>query len=311
MTTASAPGKIILFGEHAVVYGRPAIAVPVRHVRATAEVQPLEAQPRGVIRIESHQIDLSGWMDALDPNHPIRRIVELTLLEVGASDFPALSVDIRSTIPVAGGLGSGAAVSVAVARALSQQLGKPLPNERVNALAFEIEKIHHGNPSGIDNTVVTYDCPVYFRRGQPVGSFPVGKPLTLLVGDTGLSASTATAVEGVRVRWERDRQTFEAIFDSIGVTVDRAREAIVRGENQRLGPLMDHNQELLEAMGVSAPELRRLVWAAREAGARGAKLSGAGGGGNMLALVDETSVDAVAVALRAAGAVSVFPTVVS
>jgi len=198
-----------------------------------------------------------------------------------------------------------------VARALSQQLGKPLPNERVNALAFEIEKIHHGNPSGIDNTVVTYDCPVYFRRGQPVGSFPVGKPLTLLVGDTGLSASTATAVEGVRVRWERDRQTFEAIFDSIGVTVDRAREAIVRGENQRLGPLMDHNQELLEAMGVSAPELRRLVWAAREAGARGAKLSGAGGGGNMLALVDETSVDAVAVALRAAGAVSVFPTVVS
>jgi len=116
---------------------------------------------------------------------------------------------------------------------------------------------------------------------------------------------------GVRFRWERDRQTFEAIFDSIGVTVERAREAIVQGEIQRLGPLMDHNQELLEAMGASAPELRDLIWAARKAGARGAKLSGAGGGGNMIALVEDTSVDAVAAGLRAAGAVSVFPTVVS
>jgi mevalonate kinase len=311
MTTASAPGKIILFGEHAVVYGRPAIAVPVRHVRAVAQVESVEDQPAGMIWIESRLIGLSTWIDSLAAEDPVRRIVELSLDEVGASTSPALKITIHSTIPVAGGLGSGAAVSVAVARALSQHLGKPLPDDRVSALAFEVEKIHHGHPSGIDNTVISFDRAVCYRLGQPPEPFSVAKPLSFLVGDTGLRSSTASVVGGVRIRWERDRQTYEAIFDSIGLTVDRAREAIVQGDLQRLGPLMDHNQELLEAMGVSGPELQRLVWAARRAGARGAKLSGAGAGGNMIALVEDASADAVAAALREAGAVSVFLTVLS
>jgi mevalonate kinase len=308
--TATAPGKIILFGEHAVVYGRPAIAVPVFQVRARAVVI---ADPRGQpghVEVEAPDIRLESALDALPRQHPLAAAIRGTASTLGVSTLPACRVRVTSTIPLASGLGSGAAVSVALIRALAAFLGHPLDDERVSALAFEVEKLHHGTPSGIDNTVVTYAKPVFFIRGQPIESFHVAQPFTVVVGDTGIASPTALAVGDLRQAWTADPARYELLFDSAGEIARQARRLIEAGEPGQLGRLMDQNHALLQEMGVSSPELDRLVAAARQAGARGAKLSGAGRGGNMIALVDDEAASAVAAALEAAGAARTIITAV-
>jgi mevalonate kinase len=303
MTIANAPGKIILFGEHAVVYGRPAIAVPLAQVQATAEVTELRTEPRGRVRIEAPDIDASHWLHECSQDDPLARVVRLTLDELEAPDPPALRISVRSDIPIAGGMGSGAAVSVAILRALSAHLGKPLALDRQSALAFEVEKLHHGTPSGIDNTVVTYNRPVYFVQGEPPETFRIGRPFYLAIGVSDMPSPTSTAVSMVRTGWLEKSERFEDIFDGIADVTNRARTAIEAGRPADLGPLMDENQALLEELGVSSVVLREMIDAARTAGALGAKLSGAGLGGNVIALVSDSTRTRVLEALVSAGAI--------
>ena len=306
-TTATAPGKIILFGEHAVVYGQPALAVPVPAVRARTVVSPAPDLPAGEIRITAPAVALENApLESLPPEHPLAKAVALTLEAVKATPPPALRLRLSSTIPVAAGLGSGAAVTVALARALSAFLGHPLGNDTVNAIAYEVEKIHHGTPSGIDNTVVTYNLPVYFVRGQPLRTFRVRRPFTVVIADSGIPAPTAQAVSDVRRAAQAEPERFQALFAAVGRVVEAAYRAITTGTPEALGPLMDENHALLQQMGVSCPTLDRLVTAARQAGALGAKLSGGGRGGNLIALVPPDAPEAaevIARALEAAGAV--------
>ncbi len=299
MTVATAPGKIILFGEHAVVYGRPALAVPVTQVHADVEVMD---SPVAGIWIDAPGISLHGEISSFPSSHALRTVIESVLRTLDISAPPPLRIRIISSIPVASGLGSGAAVSVAVIRALSSHLAHPLPNEQVNALAYETEKLHHGTPSGIDNTVITYARPVYFVRGQPIQAFGVARPFTLVIADTGIPAPTKESVGDVRKLWQADAGKWEAVFDKVGEIVRAARQAIESGNTPALGPLMDENHALLQEMTVSSPELDRLVWAARKAGALGAKLSGGGRGGNMLALVRPEDAESICSVLRSAGA---------
>jgi mevalonate kinase len=308
--TATAPAKIILFGEHAVVYGRPAIAVPVTSLQARAIVRGAPHAPHGQVRLISPAVQLDALLDELEPNHPLRRVVELTAQELGASYLPACQITLQSTIPVASGLGSGAAISVAIIRALAAYLGKALADETVSALAYEVEKIHHGTPSGVDNTVIALRKAVYFVRGQPIESLSIGHPFALLIADSGIPSPTATTVAEVRAGWQQNPAYFEALFDQIGAIVQQARSLIEKGQPELLGDLMNHNQRLLQEVGVSSPELESLIAAARRGGALGAKLSGGGRGGNIIALVDESNAAAVGESLRAAGARSVFATVV-
>jgi mevalonate kinase len=308
--TATAPGKIILFGEHAVVYGRPAIAAPVSQVQARAVVSAEPRKPPGLVGIQAPDIGLEDLLDNLPETHPLACIVRAVLMELGVARPPACSLRITSTIPVAAGLGSGAAVSVAVARALSAFLGRPLPDDRVSALAFDVEKLHHGTPSGIDNTVVTYEKPVYYLRGQPLQTLRVSEPFRIVIGDTGIPSPTAVAVGDVRQVWIADRLTYEGIFDEIGRISEQARLAIEGGKVQALGPLMDENHRHLQRIGVSSRELDLLVEAARGAGASGAKLSGAGRGGNMIALVEPDGAASVADALQKTGARHTIVTII-
>lgn len=305
MTSASAPGKIILFGEHAVVYGRPALAVPVEQVRATATVTAAD-HPGIRLRSAATGDDLRLATAPLD--HPLAAIVRATLGELEITQDPALEITINSQLPMGAGLGSGAAVSLAIVRALAQHLGSPLSAERQSALAFEVEKLHHGTPSGIDNTVIAYGQPVRYVGGQPVERLAVGRPFRLLIADTGIPSSTGQAVAGVRQRWQADPVSYEALFDTIGGLVDQAAEAIAAGQTERIGSLMDANQQALVAMGVSHPRLEQLIAAARDSGAAGAKLSGAGAGGNMIALVDDRTASAVQTGLRQAGALGILST---
>jgi mevalonate kinase len=311
IVNASAPGKMILFGEHAVVYGRPALAVPVKQVHADVEI--LDSNSTG-IWIHAPGIRLHSELNALPSDHPIASVIHnflfLARASLGEGRFPNINLTINSTIPVASGLGSGAAVTVALVRALSSHLNYPMSEEDINAFAYDIEKIYHGAPSGIDNTVVTYAKPVYFVKGQPIETFKVGTPFTIVIGGTGISAPTRESVADVRKLWEADRAKWEGVFDAVGKIADEARMRIETGEPalskvegwRLLGGLMNQNHERLQEMTVSSPELDLLVEAARKAGAAGAKLSGGGRGGNMIALVERENADDVSSALISAGA---------
>jgi mevalonate kinase len=202
-------------------------------------------------------------------------------------------------------------VTVALTRALASHLEHPVTDEEVNAFAYEIEKLHHGTPSGIDNTVVTYARPVYFVRGHPVETFQVGHPFTIVIADTGIPAPTRKSVRDVRTLWEADKAKWERVFDRIGEIVGRARITIESGKWKELGGLMNQNHELLQLLTVSSPELDRLVEAARSAGALGAKLSGGGRGGNMIALVEPERSANVVRALKEAGATHTIVTQIS
>jgi mevalonate kinase len=307
MTTASAPGKIILFGEHAVVYGKAALAVPVTQVHAQVEVTDAL---RAGIRVDAPEIGLDAELHTLAHTDALRNVIENVFRSLNISTPPYLNISVTSTIPVASGLGSGAAVSVAMIRALAAHFGHVLNNQQVNALAYETEKLHHGTPSGIDNTVITYARPVYFVRGQPIDMFQAGTPFTIVIGDTGLPAPTKESVGDVRKLWEADKKRWEKTFTKVGTIAQQARRAIEAGETARLGALMDENHALLQSMTVSSPELDRLVLMARAAGADGAKLSGGGRGGNMIALVKPERAEQVASALLAAGAKHSLVTVV-
>jgi mevalonate kinase len=302
MTNASACGKIILLGEHAVVYGRPALAVPLPDLRANADVTDLGEGEPGSVRIEAPDIELAAWLHDLPADQPLAVIVQLVQQALAIEDHPPLALRVQSNLPVASGLGSGTAVSVAILRALSTHWGKPLSPEEQSALAFEVEKLHHGTPSGIDNSVVAYEQPVYFVRNDAPQPFPIGAPFTLVLGDTGLRSNTSVAVGLVRQAWLAEKERFEALFDRVAGTVMQGRKAIEQGDRATLGKARDENQQLLQEIGVSSKELETLIEAAHEAGALGSKLSGAGMGGNMIALVEADAAAGVEQALQNAGA---------
>ena len=308
--STSAPGKVIIFGEHAVVYGQPAIAVPLAAVRTVVEARPA-ASGTGLVlhaldvgqrlRVTQETDTAMPWFNALI--YP----AQLALRALDAP-IPDLTLTVRSTIPIASGLGSGAALATAIIRTLGQALGRPFAREPLNALVYEVEKRHHGTPSGIDNTVIVYEQPVYFVRGTPPRPFTIARPFTLLVADSGHPSPTREAVADVRTLYEAAPERIGATFERIGQIARQARAAIEAGEIAALGPLMNANHEALRTLDVSSPVLEQLCTAARQAGALGAKLSGGGRGGNMIALVSPARVLPVQQALRQAGAVRIIET---
>lgn len=322
--SAAAPGKIILFGEHAVVHGQPAIAVPLASVRVTAEVE--DAGCGGGVTIQApdvgvtlHVIGASAADDRLYDAlvYPVE--VALRALDV---PMPDVCITVRSTIPIASGLGSGAALAAALIRAVGLAVNRPFDNATLNPLVYEVETRHHGTPSGIDNTVIVYEQPVYFVRGSgatpdTIETFRIATPFTLLVADSGQPSPTRLAVSDVRALYEAEPARIGAIFQRIGAITRAARAAIETESARRstsstigttLGSLMDENHALLRDLTVSSEKLDSLCAAARDAGAAGAKLSGGGRGGNLIALVTPKDADRVSAALREAGAANVIKT---
>lgn len=306
MTSAYAPGKVILFGEHAVVYGQPAIAVPVTQVQARAAVE-MGLEGQGIIMV-AEDLEQSYSLEQAPPDDALRAIVVSTLEHIGVGTKHDLTITVSSTIPIARGLGSGAAVSTAIVRALSRHSGHPLSPQATSDLVYETEKIHHGTPSGIDNTVIAFEKPVYFVRDQKTEIFSVKSPFLLAIADTGIASPTKIAVSHVRRAWEREQEKYEEIFDEIGTIAEMGRQAIERGETEVVGQLMNENHRLLRLIGVSSPELEGLVEATRQGGALGAKLSGAGRGGNIIALVTQETRSRVELMSRLAGAKDVIVT---
>ncbi len=322
MVTASAPGKIILFGEHAVVYGQPALAVPVSQLRATATITSPPYPPvlnakepragQGEIWIEAHNLNRTYRLDEAPTHDLLALAIRLTF---GHYQLPITNYQLRitlsSNIPLASGVGSGAAICTAIVRALSLHLNSQISNSQISTIVFETEKLLHGTPSGIDNTVIAYEQPVYFIKGRPPEPFTVKQPFHLLIADTGLPSPTKITVGEVRAAWQNEPERYDALFLAVGKIANVARAHIENGEPEALGPLMNRNHILLRKMGVSCAELDALIDAALGAGALGAKLSGGGRGGNMIALVTTETQNRVQATLEQAGAKRVISTTIT
>jgi len=304
--SANAPGKIILFGEHAAVYGRPAIAIPVTQVKAIAEISPSFGNE---IRILAPDIHIDSTLHELPANHPLAALLNLIQNTYKINDFEAFTIRVHSTIPVAAGLGSSAAVSVAITRAISQFFGLALDNPQISNLVYEIEKIQHGSPSGIDNSVITYQQPILFQRDLPILPINLTQPFTFLVGDTGIPSKTSASVGKVRKAREMELDRYNQYFDEIAAITVKAKNILEgSGTITQLGELLNQNHGILQKIGVSCHALDTLVTTAIDSGAYGAKLCGGGDGGNMIALVSEKTIEKVRAALIVAGAVRVITT---
>lgn len=303
MMTASACGKIILFGEHAVVYGRPALAVPLSSLRARVRIE--EGQAGGTV-IHALNLEREVRLEDASSDDALAAITRLGMAELGVID--PLEIFIESEIPVASGFGSGAAISTAIVRAIAAYSGIEVSPARVSALVYETEKLYHGTPSGVDNTVIAYEQPVRFMRGQDIRPFTITRPFELVIANTGIASPTKITVGDVRRGWESDKPRYEALFDRVGAIVQEAQGALARGENERLGALMLGNQRALQEIGVSSPEIEQLISVGLRAGAGGGKLSGGGRGGNVIFYVQDTSAAPLERALRDAGGASVIVT---
>jgi mevalonate kinase len=290
----AACGKVILLGEHAVVYGVPAIAAAIdRGARATA--MRLEKGPSTLL--------VRGWNIAVrddEEGHDLARAFR-ALLDAAREDSPGLdphAVEVEADLPPGGGLGCSAAMGVAIARALEPGLKDDALQER--AMAWE--RVFHGNPSGVDAAVAARGGCVFFRKGEPLERVRVRGALHVCIGSTGIASSTKSMVDSVARLRARRPEVVAKSFEGMRSLVSNARLAIEAGDRLGLGRLMDLNQMLLSGLFVSSPEIERMCALAREAGACGAKLTGAGGGGSVVAIVPSVADgDAVLAAWKADG----------
>ena len=301
-----APGKIILLGEHAVVYGQPALAATLdRGVRVA--VSRLPEDGRGpVLRGAGFGIDVTGARP--DPGgagpEPLRRALA-KLVELYGERVRGLSFVVEGSIPAGSGLGSSAALSVAMIRGVHRFFGETLSDEAVIEDAFALERVFHGTPSGVDHSVIARGGVVSFQKEGESGalkleSVSLPRRLRFAVGLAGAHAGTAHAVGALRERAKRHPRAYERLWASIGELAADARAFVESGQLGALGELMDLNQGYLNALGVSTPSIEALCAIARDRGALGAKLTGAGGGGAMIALVDDDPAPVVR-AFQAAG----------
>jgi hydroxymethylglutaryl-CoA reductase len=276
---ATAAGKVILLGEHAVVYGRHALALPIPDA-VSAQVSESDVG----VNISIPEWGVSQRVDA-DESSGIAGALNLILHELDVAG-PGYEIHLRADLPRAMGLGSSAALAVAIVRAFNAELELGLDDARVNAIAFECEKLAHGTPSGIDNTIATYAVPMTFRNAEAlhVENLALPEPPPIIIACSGSPGLTVEQVAGVRARYDQQPVRYEALFDEMDVLSQVGADALVRADYAELGMLMNICQGLLSAIQVSTAELEGMVQIARSAGASGAKLTGGGGGGSIVAL---------------------------
>lgn len=293
--SATAAGKVILFGEHAVVYGRHALALPLpAAVKATVSV----AEQHTVLKV----IDWGLQIDvARHSEDGAAAVVNLIIEKLGLTDS-RFTINVSSSLPRGMGLGSSAAIAVAITRALAKRMQIGLSDNDVNDIAFECEKLAHGTPSGIDNTISCFAKAMLFRNGDTLGTkeVRVDAAIPIVIGFSHTSGPTREQVAAVRRRREQDPTRYDAIFDLINdLSIDGAH-ALANRKYTELGRMMNVCHGLLNAVQVSTPDLENMLAIARGAGALGAKLTGAGGGGSIVALCPGTE-DQVRSALHQAG----------
>ena len=300
MGKGSGFGKVILFGEHFVVHGVPGIVSAIDST-ADAEVKKTE---KGLV-IKDERKGSKGYAEEkrLQQIESIERMLET----MGLDPKTPLNIWLGGTLPGFSGLGASAASSVAIARAISEELKLKLSDEKINQIAYEAEKAYAGNPSGIDNTAATYGGLLWFKKNMTGGANTIAKlsiqdPVEIIIGSTGIVANTKAMVAGVAERKKRNPEKYNLLFRQAEELAFTAKKALQTFDLKRVGELMNENHRLLQEIEVSCKELDQLVDLARKQGAFGAKLTGGGGGGCMTALTPtRTLQEKVAVAIEKEG----------
>jgi len=302
---ARAGGKVILFGEHGVVYGRPALAAGLSTV-PTAELVSapglttarLSVEPWGVT-VDAIAPDASGHAPAAATNQLALAFGAI----VAAYEQPlALHVKVKMELPSGAGLGGSAALSVAIVRAFDDALGIARSSSEAADIALRAERVFHGNPSGVDTAMAAAGGVAVYRKGQPLQTVVAKRRITLVVGHSGEPGMTKETVASVARQHAQKPEKVEQIFAGMEAIVNNGKSALERGDLVSLGQLMELNQKLLVTLVLSTPRLEEMCTAAVKAGALGSKLTGGGGGGCMIALVsDEDSGKAVQEALQKLG----------
>lgn len=289
MTSVTSFGKVILLGEHSVVHGRPALAAAVS---PGAEAVWCESS--------SLRLTVKPWETSFEPGDgtELGRAFGGMAARFGVK---GCEVTLGLSLPGGGGMGSSAAMGVACARALAAMAQKTLDRESLLSAALEWEKVFHGDPSGVDHTLAALGGIGVFTKAEGLTRVALRAPLRLCVGDSGERASTRAMVESVAGQLSRRRAEVERTFDAMAVLVRNAVAALAVGDLATVGDMMNLNQHLLAGLLLSTERLEALCAAAREAGALGAKLTGAGGGGCVVALASEDRESAVVEAWRALG----------
>ena len=282
MGKGSGYGKVILFGEHFVVHGVPGIVSAIDSA-TDAEVQ----KAQNGINVKDERKTAKGYSE--EKRLQQLESIERMLKAMGIDPKIALDIWVGGTLPGFSGLGASAASSVAIARATAQELHMKVTDEKINQVAYEAEKAYAGTPSGIDNTAATFGGLMWFKKnlgGGPdkVERLSIKAPVEIVIGSTGKVANTKAMVEGVAERKNKNPQKYNPIFKRAEELAYEGRAALEFYNLKKIGELMNENHRLLQEIEVSSKELDQLVEVARKQGALGAKLTGGGGGGCMVAL---------------------------
>lgn len=303
---STAPGKTILFGEHSVVYGKPAIAVPVNEKKAKVKIIPDIIAPKDSIQFIASQIDLNQNYHQLEDHHPLKVAVDEVKKFLNILNYPSCKIFLETTIPISSGLGSSAAISVALIKGLLDFVGFQSTPDIISKLAFQVEIEFHGNPSGIDNTVIAFNKTILFQKDRSIEFITPGATFSILIADSGVKGNTKKAVAEVREKWTENPAQYNNYFEEMGNIAIDAKAMIESGNFQTLGKLMNANQEYLRKIGVSHTSIENLIDVAIQNGAYGAKLCGGGLGGNIVVLINENSANRMTNLLLSSGAIEVI-----
>ncbi len=293
-------GKVILFGEHFVVHGVPGI---VSAIDSATDAEVKQNGSELVIRDERKAATGYAEEKRLQQIESIERMLK----KMGLDPKMPLNIWVGGTLPGFSGLGASAASSVAIARAIAEELSLNLSDEEVNQIAYEAEKAYAGNPSGIDNTAATYGGLIWFKKNLTGGSasvekLSIRKPVEIIIGSTGKVANTKAMVTGVAERKNKHPEEYNQIFKQAENLTYAGRKALEGYDLEKVGELMNENHRLLQEIEVSSSELDLLVDISRKNSAFGAKLTGGGGGGCMVALTPGKKLqEKVAVAIEKEG----------
>ena len=305
---ASAPAKIILLGEHFVVYGEPAIVMAIdKRVYARVEkrndnrlhVRSMDLNLEVFFENGSFRVEQGDLKEAKMKFEPVKQAIEKVMEKHG--QHVGLDIEINSTVPVGAGLGSSAAVIAATTAATGAILDVKLSKEDILRITYTAEKIVHGIPSGVDPAISTMGGTMLFQMDTGFKPLEVKTNIPLIIGDTGVERSTRVQVEKVRDLVDKYPRVTEHLMKAAREIVLRAIDALKENDLETLGTMMNINHALLYGIGVSDESLERLANAARKAGALGAKLTGAGGGGCMIALAREEKLEQVSEAIQRSG----------
>ena len=293
-------GKIILFGEHFVVYGLPAIASAVGD-KTIAKIGKSDRY-----ELVDNRSATEGYKEKKKGEMERSMKLILAFMKIDVEKTP-VKITLSGNLFCTSGIGASAAMATAVARAFSEYFGLNLNDEQINRISYEGEKGSAGTPSGIDNTCATFGGLLWFEKNLDGGKnrielLKTKKPIEIVLGNTGLSSVTSEVVADVRKAREAEPEKYERIFREYEKLVKEARETLENYELERLGELMDKNNELLKEMNLSCREAEEIIQTAKENGALGAKMTGTCRGGYVICLTPgKESQEKVAKAIESKG----------